>query len=80
MNLKIYFNEEARQHVFLLTVDDLDFSNSICEMDPFEKYMMKECDESVLVSDKLLALERIALRIESARAPSEKQTKENSHE
>jgi hypothetical protein len=61
----------TRNHVYHLEISDVEFV--LMRLDNFDTLLLKECEGSDSIADKLLALETLARRIEEER---ERQAKE----
>ncbi len=62
MMLEKWRDPANQQDVFQIKIRDSDYV--LAELQPFDRLLIKECEKSQLVSDKLLALETIIRRME----------------
>ena len=57
---------DTRSHAMKITVEIDDLEMVGCKTDEFDRRLLRECNRSSSVADKILALETIARRIEEA--------------
>jgi len=65
MKAKLYRDLKTNEQVYEIRIDSLDLSCPL--LDSWDRKLIKECDESTTLSDKLLALETIIRRNEEYR-------------
>lgn len=62
IQVNLTVNYDAHERVYVLKIADLEMHTM--DLDEMDKRLIKECESSKLISDKLLALECIARNIE----------------
>ena len=63
MKAKLYIDNATGDLLFRIKLTQLDLKTA--KLDSWDRFLLDECDESEKISDKLLALEMLARKIEA---------------
>lgn len=75
MKLTSYKDHKERICHWHLVIDESEFYSAMIDLDNMDKALVKECDESHSIADKLLALEVIFRRMEQSKLAMKKEDK-----